>query len=160
MAKHKYVVRSGFHINKHDAEVLTETFKRMSNGNRRSIEAEDLVTLSKPKTAATHHMFEWDDKKAAHSYRVEQARHYIQAFDIVFDDSSDPVRAFPNVNVNGKATYMPMQRVLSNKDLIDQVVADALAQAESWTKRHAALRSVAKLAPVFEAIERATGTAA
>lgn len=54
-----------------------------------------VVDAARPKDAPLHNVFEWDNKKAAESYRIDQARHLIRAVEIVTDtngkESSAPI---------------------------------------------------------------------
>jgi hypothetical protein len=97
----------------------------------------------------------WNNPDALRSYDLQVAQTYVRAFDIHFE-GHESVRAFPNVVINGKRTNVMMTRVLSEQDLLDQVVNDALEQAKAWRRRWEHLRDVAKLAPIFAALDGIT----
>jgi hypothetical protein len=119
----------------------------------------ELVARSKPKNSETHHLFEWDDTKAGHAYRLSQAADLIQAIEIVFEDGETPVRAFPSISVgDGERDYMPMQRVLSNAELTQQLIYEAKQDAEAWARRYEHLRHCAELHGVFRAVDQVVKT--
>jgi hypothetical protein len=146
-------VRPGARVSKSDAQILTPVLLQMAEENGEVTE-EELVKRATPKSSPLHKlsMWEWDDTKAAHLHRLEVARSYIRSFEIVFE-GCPPVRAFPEVTINGRDTYVTMQKVLSESDLLEQVLKDAIDQAKAWQRRWEALRQVEKLKPLFSAID-------
>ena len=119
----------------------------------------ELVRRSRPKDSPTHKLFQWDDGKAAALYRLDQAGKIIMSVRVVFEERPNlaPVRAFPSVVVDGKRGPVPMRRVLASRDLIAAALEEAKAAAAAWAARYKHLRDLAELAPVFAAIEAASG---
>jgi hypothetical protein len=153
-------VTPGARIRKADAQVLGDTFAKLKSTG--PLTAERVLAEATNPRSQLHRYFEWDDAKAAHSYRVEQARKLIRSIEVVIEDAKGkeiPMRAFYSVrDAEGQRNYESMQFVFETPDMADQVVAEALAQLESWKTRYskyawargaipsitAALRSVKK----------------
>src|SRR5579864_48528 len=125
-------VRRGAHLNQKDAAVLLPILHEMGN----EISEEKLVELSTPEDSPTHHLFIWDDAKAAHLQRVAHARTLIAAFEIQIDQASEPVRAFPSVVVGGHRQYVPMSRALSSEEFSAFLVKDAISHLRTWQRRN------------------------
>lgn len=116
--------------------------------------ADGLVKASKPASSPTHHLFEWDDTKAGHLYRLEQARRLIQSIDIRFTEDSEPVRAFPSVRFGSERHHVPMMKVLSSKEMTAALLEEAKHEAAEWARRYDRLQTVSELKGVFREIRR------
>jgi hypothetical protein len=85
-----------------------------------------------------HGYFEWDANKAAEGYRFWQARQLIAKVRIVYEDRK--LDAFYNVkiSVEGGADqgYVSIAKVLSNKEMRKQVVAQALKELDYWNNKY------------------------
>jgi hypothetical protein len=100
---------------------------------------EVVVQESAPEDAPLHDRFEWDDAKAGHLYRVEQARGLIRSVTVEYTDrdgASAQTRALISVSrTDGKPsdrTYQPVEDVAQNPELA------------SWV-RHEMERDIARL---------------
>ena len=115
-----------------------------------------LVNLSRPKASPTHHLFEWDDTKAAEAHRRAQAAGLIRAieFDIVVREKPERVRAFFSFKSSEtkKPEYVSLHRVKTDKTLRDQIQTEALQQLRLWSRKYAILR--AYLSGVFAEIDK------
>lgn len=147
-----YRVRDGSHVKAKDAPKVVRAVTAITKASG-AADATSFLEYSTPKTSETHHMFEWNDGKAAHEHRLLQARNILGSIELVFEGSSDYVRAFPTVIIGGEKKYAQMQRCMSDAELTAQLIAAAQAELIAWDERHAALRRVAALAGVFEAID-------
>lgn len=87
----------------------------------------DVVEFAENEATELHKCFTWDDAKAAHFYRMEEARSVVAAV-ITIDEAPDrtPVeyRAFESVIVDGERQYMPTKTILNNKDMRAQVLGE------------------------------------
>ena len=139
-----------------DAQTVGEAIEKITKKGGKDVPVE-LVAISTPKDSPTHHHFEWDNAKAGHAHRLQQARDLICALEIVIEDGDDPVRAFPSISLgDGGREFVPMRKVLSDEEMCAQLVAEAKADAVAWSKRYEHLKSVAELHGVFKAIQKAT----
>jgi hypothetical protein len=111
---------------------------------------EDLVEKSRPKSAPTHKMFEWDDGAAASRWRNHQARNIIRQVRVVTAEVPEPSLAFVKVNTDKSETgYMSTVKALTS-DRRDQVLQDALAQLNGVRKRY---NNLQELADVWAALD-------
>lgn len=100
-----------------------------------------------------HDYFEWNDPAAADKWRLDQARHLINAVHVVTrsDVTNETVvaRAFISVDKNEDARYEPLAVVLNDAALYAQVCRRAIAELEAFQDRYAqfqSLKSIGKAA--------------
>lgn len=121
---------------------------------RGELQAADVVDESRPETAPLHPCFEWDDYKAAERYRQQQARNLIDCVVTVQETkSAGPVEVRAYVHTEG--SYHPIQAVVTQKDMHDELVKSALRDVEAFQRR---LETFAALKPAKElrrAVEKA-----
>lgn len=137
-----------------DAQVAGEELERIRTRHNGRLEADMVVEASKKPTAPLHAAFEWDDKKAAQGFRLDQARYIIRSVTVQIDEQaeSDPVRAFVSVVRDDDRSYTSTAHALSDPELRQQVLQKALRELEAWQQRYAEL---VELASVFAAIDQA-----
>jgi len=131
-----------------EAQIAGEELERIRVRNNGRLDNGDVVEAARDKRSPLHPAFEWDDKTAAHAYRLDQAGNLIRAVDVVIEKPSGeakPIRAFVSVRRDEDRSYTSVQHALSDADLRQQVVAQAWAELEAWRKRHAELVEFAKL---------------
>ena len=93
-----------------------------------------IVKESKKKNSVLHRCFEWNDKKAAVKYRLDQARYILRSITIEVEEIE--VRAFANVIIEDEGVYVSMQTAKSNKDLKKQVIKKAYKELIDWKERY------------------------
>ena len=105
-----------------------------------------VVNAARADRSPLHRFFEWDDAKAAESYRLDQARTLIRAIKIVDDEREEPAPAFISIAGKGGTSYRPLADVLGNSDL--QLVALQSAERDllAFEKRY---RSMAEICSVI-----------
>lgn len=81
-----------------------------------------------------HGHFEWNDTKAAHAWRLEQARGLIQVH-VIDANLARLTISLPSDRVNGGG-YRDRDTVLSNKEMRLEALLDALAEIERWQHRN------------------------
>ncbi|ALC12471.1 hypothetical protein [Sphingopyxis sp. 113P3] len=138
-----------------EAQVAGEELERIRVRNNGRLENADVVDAARDKKSPLHPAFEWDDKKAASAYRLDQAGYLIRSIDVVITkDATEPkpIRAFVSVKRDADRSYTSVQHALSDDELRAQVVAAAWAELEAWRKRHAEL---VELAEIFAAMDQA-----
>lgn len=149
-----YQWKEGAHV-KLDAQAAGEELERIRTWNNGRLEAKAVVEASADPGAPLHGAFEWNDRKAADGFRVEQAKYLIRSIGVVVDQSDDearPIRAFVSVMRDEDRSYTSTAHALADPELRAQVVAQAWAELEAWRRRHAELVEFAKM---FTAIEQA-----
>lgn len=146
--KLKYKPRPGYPVNENDAELIGSFLE--TNFPNGEINPEDLLRLATPKSSPIHDYFEWSDAKAAHEYRLDQARKLIRSIVVEIEGESTP--AYHNVYIESAnhRRYVTTSRALSTKTLWDQVVSRALTEAKVWKLKY---ESYKELGRIFEAID-------
>lgn len=139
---------------KADAQAAGEQMASLEKQGKLS--PQSLVDANREEGAPLHDEFEWDNQTAADEYRKTQAQYFIRQI-IVTDiaSSAEPVkvRAFVSTIQDDQRTYLNISRVLSEKDLRDQMLATAKAEALSFKAKYECLE---ELSAVFEAIDEVT----
>ena len=126
------------------------------------IKPERVVEAARPKTSPIHDQFEWDNSAAAEKYRLLQASELIRVSVEIIDcgGNRDPVmvRAFTSLTTERGVSggYRATVQVLSNKQMREQMLADAIAELQAFEKRYAILK---ELAGVFAASRKLRKTA-
>ncbi len=151
MAKKIYKAHIGSRISDKDATIIGERIETVFNGQ---ITATQLLNDAKSKTSPIHDYFDWDDTSAAHEYRLEQARRLIRAIDVIVISNGEEVdtKAFHHISVtDDKESYVSYNQIFSNKNYYDQVIENALKEADSWQNRYASYK---ELSLIFKSIEQ------
>lgn len=139
-----YSFKSGSHI-KADAQAAGEMCEKLAAEGR--LTARDLVEENRPESAPLHNEFEWNNDKAAESWREHQARHIIGCL-VIKTEKKEPVRAFFNIQ-RSEPTYSHIEMILQSQDRTDALLRTALLELESFQRKYSMLKELAK---VFEAI--------
>jgi hypothetical protein len=89
-----------------DPQEIGEALKEIADANNGLLKPSYVVKAAADKDSRLHQYFEWDDVKAAHSYRVSQARAIIRSVIITRDDEdTPPIRAFVSIANNVGVAY-------------------------------------------------------
>jgi len=144
----------------HDnAQVVGDFLESLSKGNNGRLKARDVVDAARSRKSPIHDEFEWNDTKAAESYRLSQAgdllRH-IKVHYITEDNQKiDLGRSWVNIETDDDQgrSYLPKLKVLNDDILRARMVDDALVQAGLWKKRYKELNELSR---IFESIDSTT----
>lgn len=116
-----------------------------------------VVEEAESKTSALHSQFCWDNDKAAHEYRLEQARYLIRTTVRYIEINGDkrPMRVFVSLTTDREKKgggYRDVVAVLSDRGMRQQMLEDALAELGIFETKYSHLK---ELAGVFVASKRA-----
>ena len=139
------------HAKRKDMEREIEIVRRQGRGVLR---AKDVVEYARDPETALHGEFEWDDAKAGHEYRLEQARKLIRVHVTVLREDVPPVRAYVSLRKDRKQPgggYRSITNVMRNKKMRAALLAEAFAEMERFQEKYAVLK---ELAPVFTAMQK------
>lgn len=122
------------------------------------LKAEDVVRYAEQHPdSACHQWFTWDNEEAAHQHRLNEARSLIRVHvrveELPQSHSKVTVREYVSLSsdrVNGGG-YRKLDEVVSNGDLLAELLTDALRDLERFKKRYEHLN---ELRGVFEAINQ------
>lgn len=119
-----------------------------------------VVKWARPKNSPIHKLFEWDDRKAAERWRIDQAGEYLRKIVVTVEEDTGPtqVRLYYSVTDSKGPNYRSMDEVTGNKDYLRQVLADARNDLLIFDARYRRFERVLKpLRPVFRAIRKVKG---
>lgn len=116
----------------------------------------DVVEFARDPATALHTRFEWDDSKAADQYRLEQARLIIRCTVRLIHPDSPPVHAYVSLHDDRRAgdSYRSIVDVLADPRLREQLLAQALREAESWRMRYERLSELQPIARAINNVRR------
>jgi hypothetical protein len=115
-----YKWKDGFHT-KLNAEIVHQEFDKIGD----CITADEVVKRAKNPKSKLHNHFEWDDIKAAHEFRLTQARTMISSLIFIPEDSKQEMKCYENVIINDQRVYAPIEMIFDNTDMYEQVFKDA-----------------------------------
>jgi hypothetical protein len=137
------------------AHIVADEITQLIESNNGAIIPETVVRAARPKRSRLHKCFEWDDKKAAKLYRVEQAKHILRAVIVEYetDDENCPtveVRAFPNIETDGGNYYTTMARVAEDEEMSEQLENQIYRDLCFMRKKH---KNIKRFSQVWQAVD-------
>ena len=129
-------------------------YELMSETKQDNLTAEAIVEDAKNKSTPYHDYFEWNNQAAGHQFRLQQARTMLGSIKIKITTEKKEerlIRAFHNVELDGERVYAPIQVVMKEPDLREQIIHKALAEAEGWARRYETYR---ELNPIVKSIKK------
>lgn len=109
-----------------------------------------LLEESRPEDSITHSLFEWDNNKAAEKYRLDQAKHTINALRVVWvtpENKEVPVKAFVNVSeLTDKTKYRNVELALREEDSREAYLKRIRNELEAFIRRN---RNIEELADIL-----------
>lgn len=144
----KYSSRFEFIVKQKDAKFIAEELKAIAKVNGAITPA---LVIEKAKDSETylHNYFEWNDKLAAHKFRLHQARLIIRCITVDINDSTTSFFHHVSLSKDSPNVYLDLIQCLDSKPLWEQVLHNALSEIQSWTERY---KSYQELAPIREAV--------
>jgi len=130
--------------------------------SEKGLTAERLLEAASKKTNPLHDLFEWNDSLAAHNYRLQQARVFINEVKVIIENKE--YYAFENVKVSvfgrennsenlhkTERVYKPVMEILSNEELRQQIINSALKHHEYWEAQN---EKYSELSPIIKAAKK------
>lgn len=99
---------------------------------------DDVLNAAQDPACILHKHFQWDDSKAAESFRRMQARQLIQKCTVTIEKAPDvPIRAFVSMvsDQHSGGGYRIMADVLSNDALRQELIHDMTVSLNKWKKQ-------------------------
>ncbi len=138
------------------AQVAGEELERIRTVNNGRLAQETVVEEARDKKSPLHPAFEWNDRKAAHQYRLSQAGYVIRMLSVSYvegEQKTGPIRAFVNVSRDEDRSYTSIAHAMSDDELREQVLARALKELNDWRERYAELEEFAGLFATIEGLK-------
>lgn len=142
------------------AEVIGGYMMNLYKENDNQLTPDLVVQKSKPKSSVLHRIFEWDNERAGHKWRLKQARDIINCISVVKEDVKGnelEVKAFVNVQIDSqgylKENYAPKNRsyyisiddAMSNPNSRDYALRMAYRDLEMFNEKYHHLKELSKL---------------
>jgi len=111
--------------------------------------AEYIIEAAKSKNSVLHPEFEWDNNKAANTYRRQQAQMLIRCIVVNVENVEEPVRAYALVSSETTPTdteYVDVQTIIRDEDLFADAMARLLEEVHSAKHSVDELVNIAKAA--------------
>lgn len=136
-----------------EAQAAGERLETIRLRNRGSLTPAMVVKDARSEKSPLHPAFEWDDRRAAEKYRLDQASYIIRSIAVVVrnGDSEEPkvTRAFVSVtDEDDERQYTSVSVALTDPVLRAQVLEQATRELAAFEAKYSELE---ELAPVFEA---------
>lgn len=136
-----------------DDQIKKELLK-IQKANRGILKPDDVVEFARDSNTALHSRFQWDDTKAAHEYRLWQAREIIRVVVIMLPNHNMETRAFVSLQSDRNKPgggYRGTVSVMKSPDTRMELLGQALREHRAWEQKYIHL---SELADVFKAAER------
>lgn len=140
------------------ADVAADIFTRLAENGGLTPEA--VVAEAKAKSSPLHVAFEWDDDKAAHRFRLVQARYLIKQVEVVVEDAA-PAPVFYSIKSDSGRSYRTAEAVVQNADWYENALSQLKNRMDGAADSMQSLIGMAeakrrrRLMPVSRAIEAA-----
>ena len=116
-----------------------------------SITPEQVVTFAENPSTTLHGLFEWDDKKAAHKYRLIEAQKIIRSIVMVDENKKDApkIRCIVSTGSNDHV-YKPTVSVVRNEDEYLKLLETAMRELAAFKQKY---RNLKELETIISDIE-------
>lgn len=137
-------------------EVAGEELERIRTANGGKLVQAQVVDAARSNNSPLHSAFEWDNAKAAHAFRLDQAGQLIRSLVVIVEqeheEKSPPLRAFVNVTQDSERSYTSLAHAMSDEDMRRQLIEQAWNELKSWKQRYGEIKEFAKLVTVIDAM--------
>jgi hypothetical protein len=118
-----------------------------------TLRPEAVVAFAKNPKTELHHCFTWDNTKAAHQWRLHEARMIIRVSVTIISDDADECRAFVSLKSDRHAGigYRSMISILDDEELRELMLQDALEEMQTFKEKYKDLK---ELCEVFDAMDK------
>jgi hypothetical protein len=130
-----------------DPQKIGETLAKITAESDGHLTPGAVVDAARSPRSLLHRFFEWDDKKAAHAFRLDQARTLIRVIRVQDDnDEEESAPAYISIT-DGKAgvSYRALGEVLQSADLQRRVMVQAEKDLQSWEARYRSLQDICSI---------------
>lgn len=143
-----------------DAQVTGKVMEQIEERDG-CVTKEAFLEESRPQTAPTHELFEWDDTVAAEKYRLEQSRHIITDLQvkIIRHDVEKKAPAVVKVTVGNKTKgeYVNVETVMQTDELRKVALQNALYDFKQLEAKYGDYVELAEIFTAIHQIERKIG---
>lgn len=136
----EFYAASGSRFSKTDADVIGPALQELAQ--KGAVTGQDVVDLARSDNSPLHRYFEWDDKKAANMYRVDQARHMLRSIKVKYEEAGAEkvTRAFqisqPQKDRDGLRGYRSFSVLHGDRAVAVHMMRNALKELVHWRQRY------------------------
>jgi hypothetical protein len=132
---------------KADPQIIGEALDEIAAGQGiGGLDPKPVVDAARSSNHPLHPHFEWDDAKAAESFRLDQARNLISLVRVVDAESKDGTsRAWQSIRGDAGVSYRHITEIKSSLDLQTALLRQADRELEAFQKRFRELTEVCDL---------------
>ena len=119
----------------------------------------DVVEAARNKRSVLHDCFTWEDTEAAHQFRLIEARNLLRVYVLTDKVKGMNVRAFVSLTsdrVKDGGGYRTIADVMSDAELREQMLADAIVQLRNMQKRYKAVQQLDRVWDALDEVEAQT----
>lgn len=120
------------------------------------LSAESVLNANRDKDAPLHNEFEWNNKKAAEQYRLEQARYLIRCLCVVEErgEEQEPIEVRAFFQLTNEHNYESLSVIAQDENKHAALLQQALCELRAFMKKYNTLK---ELYPLKEVIEKIAG---
>ena len=111
-----------------------------------------LVKKAKAKSSPIHNCFTWDDKKAGKLRRLDEARYLLRTIIIEIEAEEEPIITRAFVNISDDSEYTTVKAAMSNKELREQLLQQALIEFKAFRYKYSQLKELSGIFKAFDKI--------
>jgi len=140
-------------------KVISE-LKRIANEHNGILQPETVVERARPASSPLHSRFQWDNSKAAHQYRIWQARQLISVSVEMLEGDKGSAPVFVSLKSDRQREhggYRILTDVLSDAQMREQMLHEALEELNCFQLKYQKLK---QLSVVFKAVRQVRRKAA
>jgi hypothetical protein len=119
--------------------------------------AERVVEFAENPSTALHGWFEWDDSRAAHQHRLQQARQLIVWVKVKPAGSDEPIQAFASIESDRHRPgggYRSVILILSDAALYQAYLAQAMEELQRFQQKYAEIKELGMIFSAARAVRR------
>ena len=131
---------------------VAQELDRVCAANGGVLRCADVVAEAESDASPLHNYFQWDDSKAAHAYRLWQARELIVSVTVQLKGAKRRAQVFVSLKTDrGDGGYRRLVEVLQDSEMRAQLLTDALEDLRLFEAKY---RRLKELVPIFRAARR------
>lgn len=131
-----------------DPQLIGEVLAKLASDSDGHLEPSAVVSAAQDPDSALHPHFEWDDTKAAHAHRLDQARDLIRVIRI--DEGVQSPPAFVSISDASGVSYRPVAEVRASSSLQLVVLKQAERDLVAFQRRYRELADICGLVKVAQ----------
>jgi hypothetical protein len=140
------------------SKVIQEELEKLVDP-RGKLDPEVVVKAARKKNHPLHDYFEWDAKKAAHAYRIDQARTLIREVKVEVKTSVTQVTAVSYVkdptSISNQRGYVALHTIKPSSEAAKELIRQEMTRVEGALSRARALAAVLELQDDLDVMIRA-----